>query len=282
MFNWSFIDKCVCICLLENKYNVSPLRAHCEQIGLTLSMEFVTRHKDGGIVGCFHSHRKVMQDALNESRNNMLVFEDDARPFSNTISSDVVTHIKQCVQSADWDIIYIGYMPHPLARLTNSQFTGLSHCTKSWMAHAYIINRSYMENIVAYNGPPYHIDMLLVDNTKKHKSYYVSPMIYYQDDRENAVSMTWILSKPFSLKSIATIAEQLSIHYVLVYTICLITISLISLSACNARYCSTHCIRRKYTRQCLILFVILSLLVIWFIAMLCVMVAIIHKARKVY
>lgn len=63
-----------------------------------------------GALGCTLSHLSIVKQAKERGEHRILVFEDDAAPFSNSI--EYFDHVADDINSEDWDVYYLGYNSH--------------------------------------------------------------------------------------------------------------------------------------------------------------------------
>ena len=133
---YDFFDDVVCINL-----DISEDRRHHAQdifdhLQIPARFFTVTKHKNGGMYGCFDSHIQIIKDAYKRNLNNILVFEDDFLPtdsYSHENLSNVIHFMKD---NNDWDIFYLGYS------VLKDDHNGMSTIINS---------RYYSKTIVQYN-----------------------------------------------------------------------------------------------------------------------------------
>jgi hypothetical protein len=122
----------------------------------------VTRHPEGGVVGCFTSHQAVLQQMLDRDAQWGLVFEDDARPYPGAARRALVEELGQFAQARAADpakaavptVIQLGYAvpPTPFANGSGTALPGfptIIPVRKTYLAHAYVANAAAMRAIVA-------------------------------------------------------------------------------------------------------------------------------------
>jgi len=61
-----------------------------------------------GARGCFQSHYRILQQAIQQGARNVLILEDDLdfSPMLAGLESELVERI----QKADWDLLYLGHV----------------------------------------------------------------------------------------------------------------------------------------------------------------------------
>jgi len=101
--------------------------------------------------GCWQAHQKVMQIALENNQNNILIFEDDAILVYVPGKIAIYT-LDLLVQKRmrNWEIIYLGCCPAIAIQDNQTVFQECSsikwvHATQT---HAYITNQTFMSRFV--------------------------------------------------------------------------------------------------------------------------------------
>ena len=203
----------VVISLEENNTMRQELVESMDSIGLRdLRMHVVRRHPSGGNFGCATSHLEVIRHAYDQGSQQLLVFEDDARPFGSSI---VLQPVMEEVPP-DWDVVYLGYMPYPLSSIKSIPHKRYLHtCSRTWMSHAYIISRACMKvvlsNMVPGTKHKDHYDSQL--HRLAENRYVLYPMLFYQDDRRGVASNTHLITNMISLKDVALAQQWCSYHF---------------------------------------------------------------------
>ncbi len=94
-----------------------------------------------GVWGCYRSHLRVLEDALNEGIGSLLVLEDDAA-FVNDFTVKI-TRFLQCVP-ADWDQIYLGGRAWGRIEVINEEVDRVYGVLNT---HAYAIQGRFIEKL---------------------------------------------------------------------------------------------------------------------------------------
>ena len=199
---------------LEENVNVrQELVQSMDNIGLRdLRMHVVRRHPNGGNFGCATSHLEVIRQAYDEGSQQLLVFEDDARPFGSSIDLQAVME----ELPPDWDVLYLGYMPYQLSMIKRIPHKRYLHtCTRTWMCHAYCISRACMKKALDNMAPgTNHVDHYDAQLHRLARNrFVVYPMLFYQDDRRGVASNTHLITKMISLKDAALVQQWCSFHF---------------------------------------------------------------------
>lgn len=121
----------------------------------------------GGAYGCMQSHRQILERAILDDVQALLVLEDDL-VLRKSFAKDVATFLENV--PADWDQLMIGGQhinstPIPVS-------TGIVQCTNCQRTHAYAIRGKYMRDLyqvwVSNNG---HCDHIMGPFQKRYKVY---------------------------------------------------------------------------------------------------------------
>lgn len=97
-----------------------------------------------GARGCFTAHREAMREAVDAGASSVLIIEDDIAVRSNM---DEAASMIRNAMSADWQIIYFGYLEPKDPRL----FPGIHPTKESTLGgHFYGIREPYLSLMVAF------------------------------------------------------------------------------------------------------------------------------------
>lgn len=144
--SWAFFDKIYCISLKSRCDRREQARQQFAKVGLLDRVEFVlvTKHPDNPEQGIFESHLHCLQKSLEAQAKNILVFEDDV--LFQGYNPRIVGEVGQTLQLlANWNALFLGCMT------SGSQKTGQQNLVKityRCLAHAYALNRPFIEEIV--------------------------------------------------------------------------------------------------------------------------------------
>ena len=122
---------------------------------------------------CLRSHRKVLEDAMNDGVQRLFVFEDDALLVDdfNTKFSEFYNKIKD-----PWDMLYLGAWIHNSKPYTD----GVVKLHKSYSAHAYGINNHMMEKCLKATWQKWPIDISYSNLHSTHNVYCAKPALVGQ------------------------------------------------------------------------------------------------------
>jgi GR25 family glycosyltransferase involved in LPS biosynthesis len=130
-----------------------------------------------GAWGCMLSHRAVLQSAIADSVESLLVLEDDAVPVPGFAASagDFLARVP-----ADWDCLMLGaehlQPPTPVAER-------VVRCTIAIRCHAYAVRKRMMPTLLQFwqNATNDHCDLVLASLMGHFKTYAPDPLLIAQD-----------------------------------------------------------------------------------------------------
>jgi GR25 family glycosyltransferase involved in LPS biosynthesis len=133
--------------------------------------------KGPGAWGCMLSHRQVLDRAISDGVQSLLVLEDDAYPVNDFASraADFLQHVPD-----DWDGLMLGaehlMPPQPLHAC-------IVKCTLANRAHAYAIRGRFMQILsqIWRNTTNDHCDVVLCSLMQHFKFYAPDPLLIGQD-----------------------------------------------------------------------------------------------------
>lgn len=145
------IDEIICISLDISKDRREHFKKHFENIPYRFNL--VKKHKKGGVYGCFHSHISIIKDAYKRNLENILIFEDDAKPTSSLTNESLEEVINFLKSNKDYDCFYLGCFPIG-AKNNNLLITPFNSISKNiykfnpLATHAIIYNRRGMKKVL--------------------------------------------------------------------------------------------------------------------------------------
>lgn len=126
-----------------------------------------------GIQGCATSHRNVIQDAISNGYENILVLEDDAL-FLNGFAEEFSKHINRIPDN--WDMVYLGAS----GIRKESDTRGLVKILDCNSSHAIGISKSIFQELINVNDLETHIDSSYSTLHEFHNVYAIDPAIVIQ------------------------------------------------------------------------------------------------------
>jgi len=143
-----------------------------------------------GVWGCYRSHVRILEDALNEGLNSILVLEDDCL-FVRNFGYEACRRLD--LAPKDWDQLYFG---GSLFGRGERSGTGWVRAYGVTLTHAYAIRGKFIETMYRYltsfmGGPGKRgwcdVDqqMALLQEDPKYKVYLASPKLALQTDHRS-------------------------------------------------------------------------------------------------
>lgn len=213
-WDWSWLDRIYCINLRSRPDRLLESQSEFHRVGLckrilyyrperptdeewqTYQCSLIARGKQDSVMtvtkgayGCWRSHQAVMEHALRNGYNHILVFEDDVTFLSNltpTIAKEVLPNLVSRLPVGA-DFLHLGYFPyagHPVSS---------GHAFRLWRVKAlctvaYIVTFRGMQRIC---GADYTIplDFWMLKNSQQ---YAVFPKIAWQRKSSTDVEEQWL------------------------------------------------------------------------------------------
>jgi len=93
--------------------------------------------------GCALSHIKALDLAIEKNLKNILILEDDCEFVQPKFSiNSLIKYFFQNIQK--WDVFFLG---SDIAQFEKTKYEKINRILKSYLAHAYAVNRHYMETL---------------------------------------------------------------------------------------------------------------------------------------
>ena len=195
---WEGIEAVYCITIDTATHRHAIVKQTLADVGLADKTRLLVNKRDpqGGVRGCFESHRAAWERARVEGLNNVLIVEDDV-----FFSKDWFTYLPYALQfmreNRDWDLLFLGWTPYKSFRTQWDHVTRMGCGTAT---HAYILSRRGMEKGIApYDTVRRAIDVHLMcpqceegtwrrpfascshdTSTQVYENYGLQPMIAFQ------------------------------------------------------------------------------------------------------
>lgn len=173
---WSFFDKIYCISIdtrIDRRYEAKRQFARC---GLLDQVEFVlvTKHPHNREEGIYTSHMHCIRKGLDAGAQRILIFEDDIllKNFNPHRLRKAISALKS---DPSWKAFFLGAICSQIAKTSESSLSSIRY---RCLAHAYVLNRPFAEDLLqhSWSGIPY--DTLL---QKECDCFFaLSPMIAFQ------------------------------------------------------------------------------------------------------
>lgn len=129
-----------------------------------------------GVVGCFMSHRNILEKAQREGLESTLIFEDDVEfdPELNKKFNDWYKEVPE-----DWDMLYFGGN-HNVGYITKCN-DHLMRATNTQTTHAYAIReKAYITILKRLQTLDLDVDVVYTQLQKTLKAYCFTPRLAWQ------------------------------------------------------------------------------------------------------
>lgn len=186
---YDYFEDIVCINLDISNDRRQHAQMYFDKLNIPARFFITTKHKKGGIYGCFESHIKILIDAYERDLNNILVFEDDFLPTPAYSEENLQKVIDFMRSNEEWDIFHLGYIcikddTNGISSIFNAEFTTQDivqynpFCTHSLCYSKKAIKR-IVETYQDYIGL-IHYDMY-ISSFESLKNYCMVPMLFDQN-----------------------------------------------------------------------------------------------------
>lgn len=158
---WDCIDAVICITLDTATKRHVQVQRELERVGLWPKTTMLVNKRDpqGGLRGCFESHRKAWQLAQDRQVKNVLIVEDDVF-FSNDWQKYMPSVQNFVTHAADWDCLFLGWTPFR-ARKTN--WKNITKIVCGTAMHAYIVSQQALQKTLpSYDDVKMPLDVYLM------------------------------------------------------------------------------------------------------------------------
>lgn len=167
------VDKVFCISIREREDRRELLRGEIEPFGFDLEFVLVDKDSENPERGCFNSHRRCAELALERGYARVLVLEDDAcyEPAANL--PGVLKRVNDFLREHNPEIFYLGCI---LGKAWLSGRWRVLRCS-AYGGHAYILSRAGCQKLVSHS---YAGDAVDVIYKREYKGYCSWPLLFYQ------------------------------------------------------------------------------------------------------
>jgi len=184
---WNFFDGHItCINLISRDDRYEESKKIFEKYSIPVKYLRVEKNPVSGTKGNLESHQRVIKEAYDAGAERVLVFEDDIDVIEGTLNYD---NLKRCIdfmkEFKDWDLLYLGVIPDIINyKCQKTKKKGI-YKLHGICAHAYIVNRKAMKNIINLKYEGMCIDGYYV---RFFKSYAIYPTIFHQGVSKSDIS----------------------------------------------------------------------------------------------
>lgn len=146
---WSDVRAVYCITLNNAFTRHQQVEASLRRVNLWDKTTMLYRQRDpqGGVRGCYESHRAAWERARDEGLDNVLIVEDDVFFLKDWYK--YMPYVSAFMRSdAAWDMLFLGWTPF---KSFNTEWKHITKMGCGTAMHAYILSRRGMEKGV----PPF-------------------------------------------------------------------------------------------------------------------------------
>lgn len=166
------VDHAICISLKHREDRRQRLQEEWDKLGLQVEYLLMDKDEEDPQRGCFHSHQKCAQLALDRGYNNILIFEDDV-VFENNISTDQIARINQFISRNNPDLFYLGII---LGKMWLTWHRGVARCRGAG-THGYVLSQKACRELITHKFTGLGIDTLY---KRLFKGFCAFPMLCHQ------------------------------------------------------------------------------------------------------
>lgn len=221
---YNFFHDIVCINLDISKDRRKHAQDIFDRLQIPAKFFTATKHKKGGMYGCFDSHIQILKDAYDRNLNNILVFEDDFLPTNSYCKEYVENAINFMKTNDEWDIFHLGYSVlkddhHGFSTILNGKYYSDTIVQYNpFCTHALCYNRKAIKKILEtyseYIGLV-HYDMFIASYCD-FRNYCITPMIfdqnfYFGHNNESNDGIEFLLRSIFPLIAFVKLNYRISI-----------------------------------------------------------------------
>ena len=196
---FEFFEKIVCINLDERTERWTSALIEFSRVGITDRVSRFSGIKNElGHLGCRDSHLAVIQSALDQQLNNILILEDDI-VFSDDCIEVLQRAIFEIQQLDHWHIVYLGANIDPNRGSLQTATPTLVRTDFALSTHAYLLNRSVFGEVLEGAMKFDTYDLFLNQNiVSRGSSFIVNPMVCiqkpgYSDVLNTPVDYSWMI-----------------------------------------------------------------------------------------
>jgi GR25 family glycosyltransferase involved in LPS biosynthesis len=220
---YDYFEDIVCINLDISVDRRKHATEYFEKLDIPARFFITSKHKNGGMYGCFDSHVQILMDAYKRGLNNVLIFEDDFLPTASYSDENLKKAIDFMQMHEDWDIMHLGYLFIKDTKDGLSTIFDAHHHTPDivqynpFCTQALCYNKRAIKTIVEtyheYIGIV-HFDMY-ISTFAGFKNYCIVPMLfdqnfYFQHNNESMDGMEYFLRLMFPLIATSQLNYRMS------------------------------------------------------------------------
>lgn len=146
--DWSYIDKVVYINLRRRSDRNFRIKKQLKNIGIQKDkvIRFNAIEDPFGFIGCAQSHIAVIEMAMTEKWDNVLILEDDFEFSQDVNLASRTNKYFNVLQNVPWSVAFLS-ANYSVVR-TFKNIDCVVKVDKAWCACAYIVNNNYYETLI--------------------------------------------------------------------------------------------------------------------------------------
>lgn len=167
-----------CINLEERKDRKKHVETELKPHGVSVDFFHPRKHPNGGMHGCFESHIKMINKALDNNQDNACIFEDDIIANLQELGNkrglfDIIRFLRASPDGRPskyapkgWSIFYLGCIPNFLGsriHRVDDLPSGNIYKVNAVCLHAYIISKKGMKRMKNWKFDGLAIDQITLD-----------------------------------------------------------------------------------------------------------------------
>lgn len=245
---YDFFDDIVCINLDISKDRRKHAEYFFKQLNIPATFFTASKHKNGGMYGCFDSHIQILKNAYYKNLDNILVFEDDFLPTDSYSEENMKKAVDFMKNNEDWDIFHLGYSfikdtidgtstIFSANFLTDSIVQYNPFCTQA-LCYSRRAIKTILDNYKDYIGI-IHYDMYISTHIDL-KNYCIVPMLfdqnfYFQHNNESTDIIEYLVRSIFPVLAFTKVNYRMTLfkyklrnslslsRYSFIYICCIMT-----------------------------------------------------------
>lgn len=142
--DWQWVNKIVYINLRHRRDRNVQVRKQLAEIAAEKSkiLRFEAIEASPGYIGCVRSHIAVLEMAIAEGWENVLILEDDIAFCTTDEDKTRLNKYFLALKNIRWDVAFLGANYRSVTALNSVDY--LVRARQAWCACAYLVNRHYM------------------------------------------------------------------------------------------------------------------------------------------
>ncbi len=147
--------------------------------------DFEKSRRMRGHLGCWDSHRRLMETIKDQGNDVTLVLEDDCKFYLDmTETNDLNTYLKELPE--DWDLLYLGGINQDVPEQYSEH---LDYAKNIIQTHAYIVRDKFIPTLLeTLTNHRWKVDIVFSEAIKRGKCFICNPAIVMQGDSRSDIT----------------------------------------------------------------------------------------------